>query len=311
MTQMMLGRKPYAVQEIYPAYGGGRIWIAGGLDENGATYKSVVSFDPEALSNSPPRIELRAEPDLLEARHHIALVWCNDELYAIGGMVDALREGTETSEFKAMADCWVLRGGEWVAVRPLCEPRAAFFATAFGKTIVVVGGQGAQELAMTTDIYDVATDTWRHGPGLAEPREHLAGFVHDSVLFAVSGRLFGLDKGVGSVERYDLKNHTWLSRSSAPRPLAPARGGLTTSLVGDVAYAIGGEMETHVLDTVQAYDVRQNAWVAHGTLPKSGISPQLRHGHGAVAVGSTIYVIGGANRPNYGAVDTILTLTVP
>jgi non-specific serine/threonine protein kinase len=71
------------------------------------------------------------------------------------------------------------------------------------------------------------------------------------------------------------------------------RGGVAATYIDGRIVAAGGEEPTRVLPTVEAYDIATGTW---STLPAL---PVARHGMALGTVGSTIYAIGGAQRPTH------------
>ncbi|PRC62462.1 hypothetical protein C6A85_02915, partial [Mycobacterium sp. ITM-2017-0098] len=66
---------------------------------------------------------------------------------------------------------------------------------------------------------------------------------------------------------------------------------------------VGGEEPTRVLATVEMYDIANRKWSTHAPLN----TPV--HGQAVAAVGSTVYAIGGADRPTHeGPVATVEAL---
>ncbi len=257
----------------------GRVWVAGGLVADGVT-TSVEGY--EIASNS-----WREVTDLPLALHHHMTATFGSDLVVLGGWSPqgALLSATVSDRVLA------LRGGEWLDLPPLLQPRAAGAAANVGGMIVVVGGQDtAGQLATTTEVFD--GQEWREGAPLPTPREHLAAATDGTYLYVVGGRVLSADTNLATVERYDPAADEW---DSLP-DLTTARGGLAATVVGGrTLVAIGGERVLGVFDEVEALDLGdpEAEWVELPRLPTG------RHGLAAASVGSTIVTVGGALEPTH------------
>ena len=82
------------------------------------------------------------------------------------------------------------------------------------------------------------------------------------------------------------KTNIWATKA----PMPTARTLVTTAVVNDVVYAIGGASATGVaLATVQAYNPAANTWSTKASLP------QPRAGLAAGTINGTLYVAGGTD----------------
>ena len=79
----------------------------------------------------------------------------------------------------------------------------------------------------------------------------------------------------------------WAGRADMPT----ARGGMSTSVVDGVVYAIGGSVQMRVqfFRTVEAYDPAKDAWTAKADMPTA------RTALSTSVVDGVIYAIGGDN----------------
>jgi hypothetical protein len=82
-----------------------------------------------------------------------------------------------------------------------------------------------------------------------------------------------------------------------------ARGSYGAAFMEGRIVAVGGEEPTRVLATVEMYDTSSGKWTTVAPLGTP------RHGQVVAAVGSTLYCIGGADRPSHeGPVATVEAL---
>jgi non-specific serine/threonine protein kinase len=182
------------------------------------------------------------------------------------------------------------------------EARGAMIAGFIDGAIYVAGGVGPRStLALPVLRYDPTANQWRAGANIPTPREHLAGFVYEGRLYALGGRRLTLDSVSNAVERYDPRGDRW--ESLAPMPTA--RGGFAAAVSEHVAIASGGELEAEALITADALDLRTMTWSR---------APSMRvphHGHGSVALGGRVYVVGGGVRPILAATAIVESLAAP
>lgn len=275
---------PEPIQEICGAVHEGRLWIAGGIEGDLGVSAAVRIFDPATGTWSDG-------PALPEPRHHAMLVSTGPDLWLLGGM--------RTLRFEPLDTVFVLRAGasSWEMGPSLPELRAAAAAGFVAGRIVIAGGNSeAGRLATTTLVLDVAAETWSTAAGMPVAREHTAGFVTETELWVVAGRMNSLDSNTADVAAYDPATDTW---RSAP-PLLHARGGHGVALLDGVAHAMGGEEPGAALTSVERLDVATGtAW----EMAPPTVFPH--HGHVALAAAGRIWVIGGGDAPSLAAIDVV------
>ncbi|MCC7540153.1 MAG: protein kinase, partial [Deltaproteobacteria bacterium] len=275
---------PVAWQEIAAAVRGDEIWVVGGF-EGFSQVDAVRVYD---LATGA----WRDGPSLPSERHHLMVAVVGDDLYALGG---------ETGlSFTPVDTAWVLREGAtaWEDIAPLPEARGAGVAAVVDGRIVLAGGVGdGNALVGPVDFYDPATGTWSTTRGAAIPtrREHTAGFAHGGRVWIVGGRNLSLSTNMDVVEVYDVASDTWTTGPS----LALARGGFGIGLIGDRAYAVGGEQPDRALDEVEVLDLAAMTWSAAPSVPTP------RHGHAVVGAAGRVWVVGGADRPIFAPVTAV------
>ncbi len=258
-----------------------KIWIAGGMS-HGATLQTVQSYDPQTGA-------WQAQPPLPVPLHHATATAYRGEMVVIGGSSDELANGSNK--------VYALRGSNWVELPSLTHARAAAAAAVVGDKLVVVGGQNEKQLVPQTEVFD--GQSWTAAADLPTPREHLAAVSDGSYVYTVGGRFLSADKNSAAFERFDPASGEWTKLVDMPTP----RGSYGATFIDGRIVAVGGEEPTQVLATTEMYDIAEGKWIS---LPPV---PTARHGEVVATVGSTVYVIGGANRPTHeGAVATVEAL---
>ena len=170
----------------------------------------------------------------------------------------------------------------------LRHARAAAAAAVVGDKLVVVGGQNEKQLVAQTEVFD--GESWTQAADLPTPREHLAAVSDGTYVYAVGGRFLSADKNSAAFERFD-----------------PASG--------DMGQA-GGHADSarQLRRRVHRRPDRRRRW--RGTDARAGHGRDVRHrrremdgtradaerrvtAEVVAAVGSTVYCIGGADRPTH------------
>ncbi|MEV3902542.1 kelch repeat-containing protein [Mycobacterium sp. NPDC050551] len=258
------------------------IWIAGGMLGHSQSLDTVESYDPKTGA-------WQKHPPLPIPLHHATAAAFRGEMIVIGGATDTVAEASNK--------VFALRGGAWEELPSLGFARAAPSAAVVDDKLVVVGGQNDKQLVTATEVFD--GESWSTAADLPTPREHLVAVSDGTYVYTVGGRALTADENSSAVERFDPEAGTWERLPDMPT----ARGSYGAALVDGRIVAVGGEEPTRVLATVEIYDIDTGKW--------STVAPINTPVHGQVvaAVGSTVYCIGGADRPTHeGPVATVEAL---
>ncbi|MGK2881530.1 MAG: Kelch repeat-containing protein [Mycobacterium sp.] len=259
----------------------GKIWVIGGMI-HGRTLQTVETFDPQTGTWT-------SQPPIPIPIHHATAAVFRGEVVVIGGTSDQLAEASNK--------VFVFRGGTWTELPSLTHARAAAAATVVGDKIIVVGGQNAKELIPQTEVFDGTS--WSDAANMPTPREHLSAVTDGTYVYTLGGRFLSSDKNSGAFERFDPASGEWVTLTDMPTP----RGSYGAAFIDGRIVAVGGEEPTRVLDTVEMYDIAEEEWSELTPIPVA------LHGETVAAVGNTVYVIGGADRPTHeGPVATVSAL---
>ena len=170
-----------------------------------------------------------------------------------------------------------------------------------GDRLYLVGGVRGGGLARVAFFLDLRRPTrWRaiRGP---RPREHLAAAALGGRIYAVGGRLAGIDTNLRTVESFDPRTGRW----SRAAPLPQARGGTGVAAAADRLGSVGGEQPAGTIATVWSLRPASRRWRRLPNLPTP------RHGLGVAAVGRTVYVVAGGERPGLFVSGANEALTLP
>ncbi len=264
---------PIARTEVSAAPLNGEIVVVGGFLQDGAT-------SPRADAYSPRLDRWRRLPDLPVGVNHAMAASDGRRVYVVGGYAGQIGAG------QAVRGAWVLDGGRWRTLPRPPAARAAGGAAVVRGKLYVAGGVGPNGLAKQTMVLDLARRRWSWAAG-PTPREHLAVTALGGRVYALAGRLAGIDTNLGTLQSYTPGARRWVDLTPIPHP----RGGTGAAAVGGRIVSIGGEEPGGTVASVYAYDVAARRWDRLDDLPTP------RHGIGVAALGGRVYVIGGGPRP--------------
>jgi Kelch motif len=261
---------PVARMEVAGAVVRGEIYVVGGYLANGQSSARV-----DVYSASTRR--WRRGPDLPVAVNHSMAAGYRGRLYVVGGHSD---RGT-------LRDAYVLTRGRWRALPRLPASRGAAGAAVAGGRLYVVGGvRRPGELARVSYALDLRRNRLASLPG-PTPREHLAVAALGGRVYAVAGRLGGIDTNQATVESLAVGTRRWTSVAPVPE----ARGGTGAAAAAGRLVSVGGESPAGTTATVFAFTAGTRRWERLPDLPTA------RHGLAVVGIGSRVYVIAGGPRP--------------
>lgn len=280
---------PYRVQEIYPAWHGGLIYVAGGLSPD--VDASLQNISARVVTYDPATDAWSDAPALPEPRHHGYLVAEGGELYLFGGFVAA-----QGGRWSASRDVLRLDVDRWHLAGTMPGPQSETVAIAWRGRVHLAGGRQPldQRNADWQDqgdtglhqVFDPDNGQWQRAAPLPTPRNSAAGVLLDDLWHVVGGRTVR-GGNLAVHEAYDFASDSW--RELAPMP--QAAGGIAAAVLDGRIYVFGGEYfgaTSGVYAEVWTYDPQRDEWALAGEMPVP------RHGLGALATGNVIYVIGGA-----------------
>jgi N-acetylneuraminic acid mutarotase len=264
---------PLARTEVAAAILGAEIAVVGGFTSEGRPSPRVDVY-------SPARDSWRRLPDLPVAVHHPMAAGGAGRIYVLGGYgVDGRPRRT----------AFVFERGRWRPLPLLPAPRAAGGAAFVPGRIVVAGGVvqvTGRRLARNALAFDLRKRRWSYVPG-PTPREHLGVAALGGLVYAVAGRLSGLDTNLTTLESWKPGAKRW---KRLP-PVPTSRGGTGAAGLAGRIVSVGGEEPGGTIEDVYAYQVAARKWQPLPNLPTP------RHGLGVAALGGSVFVIGGGPEP--------------
>ncbi len=219
--------------------------------------------------------------------------------------------GYDLGGFVASASLYDPATNAWTALASMASARvlAGAFALPNGKVLVAGGGGGSPQNTTgfaTTEIYDVATNTWSPGPGMLSPRWAFASTALPSGKILVAGGLLNNTNSTPAAEVLDPAVGLWVATS----PLSVARGGPMSALLGNgtflVAAGLNGAAGMTTFDaSSEVYSEATGQWTPSGSLSAAryiGAAARLPNGDALITGGfSDLMGSAAANTDLYAA----------
>jgi N-acetylneuraminic acid mutarotase len=276
---------PVPRTEVTAAPFQGGIAVVGGFLADGRVTNRIDLYVPRTR-------KWRRLPNLPAAVNHASAASAGGKLYVVGGY--GRRQG------QMLRSAFVFDGKRWRSLTPMPAVRAAAGAAIARGKLYVVGGVTTEILARDAFVLDIAAGTWSTFDG-PTPREHLAATTANGVIYALAGRLGGLDSNLDLFEAYSPDTGRWTSLPPVPYP----RGGTGAAVARGLLVSVGGEEEGGTIGSVYGYDLAAGRWRKLPNLPTP------RHGLGVAAIGTRIYAIGGGPSPGLTVSGANEALTLP
>ena len=261
---------PLPRTEVAAAALGGEIVVVGGFTANGRNSTAAEAY-------APRQNRWRDFPDLPTFVDHAAAASHRGRLYVVGGY---------GADRRPLRRAFVYFGGRWRSLPRMPGPRAAAGAAIAAGRLFVVGGVGVGGLARDAFSYDLAGRRWSRIPGPTR-REHLAATAANGQVYALGGRLAGIDSNLDAFEVYSPRTRRWRRLP----PIPDARGGTAAAAVGARIVSVGGEEPGGTIESVYSFNRRSRRWTRLPDLPTP------RHGLGAVALNGRVYAVAGGYEP--------------
>ena len=287
---------------------GDYLYIIGGSNSEGTRLDTVERVDLRTGGRASPWAKLQ-----VARRHHRAII-ANGKIYVLGGTsgpVDPLNPlSEELSDYFGDDDPVVVKGDLPPIARPatlvsysyepsvelidlqtgrvnfgpaMPVPKAMFGCVMTDGKILVIGGQKRKGdtafCTNTTEIFDVATNTWSAGVNMPTPRRCTATLVDGFVM--VLGGYRGT-RPLRTVEVFNPREKVWRRLPDLPHTVNPS----ATVWAGHYLFLFG-DQGVHTRQLV--YDLRSKQLVPYPLeLPDSDFAAALLHA-------GKIYLVGGAD----------------
>ena len=276
-----------ARQETAVVVFGGEVVVLGGFDGRGAVSALVEAYSPASKT-------WRRLPDLPAAMHHANAAVVGDAMYIVGFLTGAnFAPDGRIFALRKDANAWEAFGRV-----PSGQERGSSGVGVIDGKIYLAGGLRNDSVA-DFSRFDPSTGSSESLAVVPERRDHLAAGVIDGKFILAGGRGGAITSITGRVDVYDPLTGKWGPAAAMPTP----RAGTAGAVLGGKLYVFGGEgnaaVSSGVFSQTEAYDFATNTW------EKLAPMSTPRQGTGAVALGDTIYVPGGATKQAFGAVAIV------
>lgn len=162
---------------------GSRLYVVGGLADDGSSLTTVESIDLAA-----PGSGWRTEPALTTPRDNMAVGASGTTLVVAGGRT-RLASGTTVDGTLASTEVLPAGAAAWQSRSPMPTGRRSVTAQVVAGTLYVIGGEATATNGafIENQAYDLATDTWSVVTGLPQGRHGMASGVIDGRIHVVGG----------------------------------------------------------------------------------------------------------------------------
>jgi N-acetylneuraminic acid mutarotase len=223
---------------------GNTLYAVGGETLAGGTVSTVEAYD--TLSHT-----WAAKRSMNIARGSPGAAAINNVLYAVGGR--ELYVETKPTDKSNALEAYDPATDVWTSKAPMPTPRMTSAVAVVNNILYVIGGIGASGASLTTvEAYDPATNTWTTKAPMPTARHFMAAAVVNNSVYVIGGVHFTGPQGsdvLALVEAYDPAANTWTTMPPMPSP----RYGLAAAVLGSVVYAMAGDFNGPVVNTVEAY----------------------------------------------------------
>ena len=233
-----------------------------------------------------PQTWIAAEP-MPTARSGVAAAAIGRYIYVAGGRDDRGQPLNVLERFD-------VEEGTWTTLPPMPTERFGAAAVAYRGLFFVIGGSARRgggpnqrRVLNLVEVYDPNQNVWKTLPALREERVGHAAFVLRDTLY-VAGGSNRSERILGSVEHFtfgeDGGERSWAL--STQLRLGIPTAAMAVAVVGERAFSFGG------FAPVPVNFVQDFSDPALQVEPPAGVFV-ARGGHAAVAMGDTVYILGG------------------
>ena len=269
----------------------GIFYVAGGAVGN-TVLNTVEAFDPSTNSWS-------TVSSLPTSRIYLTGGVINNTFYAVGGSTSG-----------AFASSNAVANNEAFTQGPVVPPPPG---------PPVITNPLDLHLLYINEAFDPGSNTWTAKAAMPTAREIFAMAQADGSIYVAGGEVYNNCTPIDTFEVYNSATDTW--RSSDPDstsydptlpPMPTHRWQMDAASLNGIIYVAGGSTGCPgtILDTFESYNPVTNTWrssnpASAGYDPNFPHMPTPRWSAGVVALGTRIYVVGGATEPSDAPLDTL------
>ena len=245
------------------------------LDEAKKAFQIRIDDIYKRFSNS-----WYTKPFMESAKSKAAVLYSDEKIYAIGGIVSSNVYSDEIEMFDTNTN------NKWVILTKMPGgARQGMTAASVDGKIYIMGGKQGSTILKTVEVYNTNTNTWEENKAdMLTARQGAVCAVVDGKIYVIGGA--SSSKYFKTVEVYDPATNTW----SAKKSMAIARDTAGVAVIDNKIYVVGGYKGNSIyLNDVEAYDPAQDIWETKAPMNTA------RRALGVCQVNGLIYAIGGLN----------------
>ena len=221
------------------------------------------------------------KPFMESAKSKAAVIYSDEKIYAIGGIISANVYSDEIEMFDTnVNNKWVIQtkmpGGA----------RQGMTAASVDGKIYIIGGKQGSKILKTVEVYNTNTNTWEENKAdMLTARQGAVCAVVDGKIYVIGGSTS--TKYLKTVEVYDPATNTWSTKNS----MAVGRDTAGVAVIDNKIYVVGGyKGDGAYLNDVEVYDPALDIWETKAPMNT------VRRALGVCQVNGLIYAIGGFNK---------------
>lgn len=220
-----------------------------------------------------------SKTSMTTARNGLTSQTVNGKIYAIGGY--------GSTGFLTNVEEYDPSGNSWTGKSAMPTGRNNLASVVYNGKIIVMGGYASSGYSAKVEVFDPSGNSWITRKDLPYARNSFSACIIGEMAYMFGGfnpaNLF-------FNHMYDVVNDLhYTNQLPITKNMTTARDALTSGIVGNFIYCIGGNNGTSYVGTNEAYDVVNNTWTTKTSMPTA------RGYHSSVTVDDIIYCIGGFN----------------
>ena len=263
-------------------------YMFGGHLESGANNKGLYYY--EIATDSWTEL-MNPTPDYAWGDHQTQQVY-NGKIYSFGGSegtAHAMRMYDPDSNSWSELAALTVNGLNWDTLSPS--------SALIGDKMYVAGGIVSGATVDNTFEYDITNNAWTEKAAMPSGRNHAAGIGYNDKFYLFGGRQGDNvpDNGFDDSFVYDASTDSWSSVGT----MQSGTGGNGQAVeVNGKLLVMGGEDIDSTLGFVHCYDPSTDTWeyLIDMITPRHGIAP--------VAIGNSVYVVGGGVDEGFSSSET-------
>lgn len=277
LASMPTGRADFGIAAL-----AGKIYVIGGINENGEPLGTVEVYNP---ANN----DWTSKMSMLIPRSGFATAIYDGKIYVFGGNI--------SSGFVGNAEVYDPESNSWATVASMPTPRAYLSANVVGSKIYLIGGEkysSTNPYHVETGInecYDPATNTWATKTALPTAVYSYASAVANNNIYVIGGAKQDHSSSMTLVSNnqvYNSETDKWSILQSVPQTTVYSAAAATQGISSPAAvYFAGGFAVNEYSNKTFAFMLSNNTWKTVEDMPTA------RSRLGLVAVDDVLYAIGG------------------